>query len=413
MSDDQATDLQNLRIDRSERPRSSWRMILWLLLIAGLGGVSFIAYFAYFVDDTLTVSSALAVSAARDSRDESVLDATGYVVARRQASVSSKVSGKVTSVLIEEGMMVVEGQLLATLDDSINRAQLALTSSQLDATKSQLAELSLRYNQAILDNQRNEQLSNAGLISKTELERSRLEKEALKSSIVVAEESVTVAERTLELQRQYLADMEIRAPFAGIVISKTAQPGEMIAPVAGGGGFTRTGICTIVDMDSLEVQIDVNESYINRVQPGQQVTVQLTAYPEVRMPAEVIAIIPTADRARSTVKVRVGFKQRDERVLPDMAVKVAFLEEGKIAEFVEVPTGVVVPQSAIDSTIGEDQVWVIKDSVLGSRRVRLGDPLEGGLVQVVDGLRSGERVVTDLTAELVRQLSNGLTVSTI
>ena len=166
-------------------------------------------------------------------------------------------------------------------------------------------------------------------------------------------------------------------------------------------------------MDSLEVQIDVNESYINRVQPGQQVTVQLTAYPDVRMPAEVIAIIPTADRARSTVKVRVGFKQRDERVLPDMAVKVAFLEEGEIAELQEVPSGVVVPMSAIDSDSGIDRVWVIKENILGSRRVRLGETVENESVQIVDGLRSGERVVTDLNLELKRALADGKVVTTI
>ncbi len=412
MSDDRTADLQNLSIDRSQRPRSKWRILIWMIVIAVIGGASYIGYFVYFVDETLQVDSVLAVSAARDSQTESVLDATGFVVARRQASVSSKVPGKVTSVLIEEGMEVEEGQLLATLDDSINRAQLALSISQLEATRSQLSELRLRYEQAKLDNERNERLAEDGLISANELEQSQLNRQTLSSAINVSAENVVVGERSVELQEKYLADMEIRAPFTGIVISKTAQPGEMIAPVAGGGGFTRTGICTIVDMDSLEVQIDVNESYINRVQPGQQVTVQLTAYPDVRMPAEVIAIIPTADRARSTVKVRVGFKQRDDRVLPDMAVKVSFLEEGEIAELQEVPTGVVVPMSAIDSVGGVDQVWVIKENVLGSRRVRLGDEVDNGSVQIIDGLRSGERVVTGLTLELKRSLADGRTVTT-
>ncbi|MCY3858788.1 MAG: efflux RND transporter periplasmic adaptor subunit [Gammaproteobacteria bacterium] len=413
MSDDRTADLQNLSIDRSERPRSKWRILVWMVLLAAIGGASFIGYFVYFVDDTLQVSSTLAVSAARDSQTESVLDATGFVVARRQASVSSKVPGKVTSVLIEEGMRVEEGQLLATLDDSITRAQLALAQSQLEATRSQLSELKLRYEQATLDSERNGRLAEEGLISANELEQSQLSRETLQSAINVSAENVAVSERTVELQEKYVADMEIRAPFAGIVISKTAQPGEMIAPVAGGGGFTRTGICTIVDMDSLEVQIDVNESYINRVQPGQQVTVQLTAYPDVRMPAEVIAIIPTADRARSTVKVRVGFKQRDDRVLPDMAVKVSFLEEGEIAEMQEVPTGVVVPMSAIDTVGGNNQVWVIKDDVVGSRRVRLGDEVENDSVQILDGLRSGERVVTRLSPELKRGLVDGRAVTTI
>lgn len=410
MSDDRTADLQNLSIDRSARPRSKWQILVWMIVIAAVGGASYIGYFIYLVDETLQVSSILAMSAARDSQTESVLDATGFVVARRQASVSSKVPGKVTSVLIEEGMEVERGQLLATLDDSINQAQLALSRSQLEATRSQLSELKLRFEQATLDSERNERLAEDGLISASEFEQSQLSRETLQSAIKVSAENVAVGERTVELQERYLADMEIRAPFAGIVISKTAQPGEMIAPVAGGGGFTRTGICTIVDMDSLEVQIDVNESYINRVQPGQQVTVQLTAYPDVRMPAEVIAIIPTADRARSTVKVRVGFKQRDERVLPDMAVKVAFLEEGEIAELQEVPTGVVVPLSAIDSIGGIDRVWVIRENTLGSRQVRLGDEVEDDSVQITDGLRSGERVVIGINPELTRVLADGKAV---
>ena len=412
MAEDRTADLENLSIDRSEQPRSKWRMLLWLLLIAVIGGVSYIGYFLYFVDTPLTVKSALAVSASRGSATSSVLDATGYVVARRQASVSSKVPGKVTSVLVEEGMVVEEGQLLATLDDSINRAQLALSTSQVDATRSQQEELELRLAQAELDYERNIKLAEAKLVSSNAVEQAKLEMNALRSSIEVTKESVAVAQRTVDLQRRYLADMEIRAPFSGVVISKTAQPGEMIAPVAGGGGFTRTGICTIVDMESLEVQIDVNESYINRVQPGQQVTVQLTAYPDLRMPAEVIAIIPTADRARSTVKVRVGFKQRDDRVLPDMAVKVAFLEDGEVAQLEQVPVGVVVPTAAIDSVGDTDQVWVIKDETVASRRVRLGEQVENDRVQVLDGLRSGERVVVDISPTLRPILEDGLVVKT-
>ena len=411
MSEDRTADLQNLAIDRSAPRRSGFRHIWWLLLVAILGGLSYVGYFYYFVDDTLVVDSILVVSAAREAKSDSVLDATGYVVARRQASVSSKVAGKVTSVLIEEGMLVKKGQLLATLDDSINRAQLELSSSQLEATRSQLEELQVRLRQANSDFERNKTLSAQNLISESAFEQSELEKLALEKSIEVINRNIAVSQKTMKLQEQYLSDMEIRAPFDGIVVSKTAQPGEMIAPVAGGGGFTRTGICTIVDMDSLEVQIDVNESFINRVKPGQQVTVQLTAYPDTRMPAEVIAIIPTADRARSTVKVRVGFNQRDERVLPDMAVRVSFLEEGEVAELVEVPTGVVIPLTALGGPQGRT-VWVIRDGVVSSRTVELGETLGRENTQVTDGLRNGERVVINVNRTLEAQLTNGTEVAT-
>ena len=412
MSDDRAADLQNLTIDRTQRSGSRLRPLWWFLLIAVVGGISYIGYFYFLVDDTLQVDSVLAVSASKETKTDSVLDATGYVVARRQASVSSKIAGKVTSVLVEEGMLVKEGQLLATLDDSINRAQLELSQSQLEATRSQLAELELRHEQAVLDYERNLRLASDKLISESALEQTKLDRLLIEKSMSVTERNITVSEQSLRLQERYLADMEIRAPFDGIVVTKTAQPGEMIAPVAGGGGFTRTGICTIVDMDSLEVEIDVNESFINRVQAGQQVTVQLTAYPDTRMPGEVIAIIPTADRATSTVKVRVGFKQRDDRVLPDMAVRVAFLEEGEVAQLVEVPTGVLIPTSAVEESSGASMVWVVRENFLTSRNVKLGEPESGGRVQVLEGLRSGERVVINVTSELASQLEDGLAVVT-
>ena len=412
MSDQRATDLQDLSIDRSVQPKSRWRTLLWFGLIAILGGTSYVGYFYFWVDETLAVETALAVSANRESRTDSVLDANGYVIARRQASVSSKVPGKVTSVLIEEGMFVEEGQLLATLDDAVNRAQLELTESQVQATVAQVEELHVRLKQAIVDLDRRRKLAQQALVSDSEVETLELEVESLNSLINTGNENILVAKKSLALQQQYLSDMEIRAPFAGVVVSKTAQPGEMIAPVAGGGGFTRTGICTIVDMDSLEVEVDVNEASINKVQPGQQVTVQLKAYADVRMPAEVLAIIPTADRARATFKVRVGFKQRDERVLPDMAVQVAFLPEGEIAKLIEVPSGVLIPRSAIDRRSGATQVWVVKDGIVGVRSIQIGKETDEN-VQVVNGLKSGERVVTGLVPRVLEQLNNGLSVSTI
>jgi RND family efflux transporter MFP subunit len=226
-----------------------------------------------------------------------------------------------------------------------------------------------------------------------------------------AKKEIEVARRSLAVQAQVLDDMQIRAPFAGVVIAKAAQPGEMISPVSAGGGFTRTGICTIVDMASLEVEVDVNESYINRVYAGQPVQVTLNAYPDVQFAAEVIAIIPTADRNKATVRVRVGLIERDERVLPDMGVRVAFLEEREEATPEEVPEqGVLVPVGAVSEDADGQFVFVVDGDKAIRRGVRLGKT-EGTRARVLTGLKNGERVVAELSPITLASLSDGQAVT--
>jgi len=293
----------------------------------------------------------------------SVLDASGYVTARRQATVSSKITGKVLEVFIEEGMYVEKGQILAQLDDSTYQAE-------LNYSISQLKEAQRIYKRTLA-------LTEESLVSQSELDaaKARLEGQEAKT----------------ELSRQMVADMKILAPFSGIVVDKAAQPGEMISPISAGGGFTRTGICTIVDMDSLEIEVDVNESYINRVESRQPALANLNAYPNWDIPAEVIAIIPTADRNKATVKVRIGFLERDQRVLPDMGAKVAFLEKptsnsvGKI-------DGVVVPNSAVSKQDEEHYVFLIKEGRLIKRLIILADKTSN-YSRIIEGIKVGDRVV--------------------
>ena len=321
--------LNELRIDRQETAQRR-RPVWWFTAIAVIGGGIFAAWtfgVPMLSAAPVQVETVFAQAIVDIPASGSVLDATGYVVARRQATVSSKTTGKVLEVLIEEGMTVEQGQLLAVLDDSIPRARMALAESQLDASLAALDEIRVDIRQAELDVERTRNLARRQLASQAELDRDQLALEALQARLNRTERDIVVAERGLAVQRQQLEDMEIRAPFAGVVIAKAAQPGEMISPVSAGGGFTRTGICTIVDMDSLEVEVDVNEAYINRVFAKQPATATLNAYPELKIPAEVIATIPAADRNKATVRVRIGFLQRDSRILPDMGVKVAFLEE--------------------------------------------------------------------------------------
>jgi RND family efflux transporter MFP subunit len=323
--------LDELKIDRSAAAAEpARRPLLWIAVVACAAGIAFIFWFVSAGKAEPVAAPAPAVASApviKSAPEGSVLDATGYVVARREATVSAKVTGKVIEVFIEEGMRVEQGQLLARLDASIPRAELALSESQLASARAGLEELKVQIRQAELDLQRVEGLAARKLASTADLDRARLTLEGLRARLDRQQTDVVVAQRAVSVQRQLLDDMEIRAPFTGIVVAKAAQPGEMISPISAGGGFTRTGICTIVDMDSLEVEVDVNEAYINRVQPKQPVSVALNAYPDDRIPAEVIAIIPTADRNKATVRVRIGLLEKNPRVLPDMGVKVAFLED--------------------------------------------------------------------------------------
>ena len=406
--------LDELKIDRSEVTGSSGTSVKWIITLLLLAGAGYGGWSMFLQPplQALEVITILAQSPNNVKSSNSVLDATGYVIARRMATVSSKITGKVMEVLIEEGMAVEEGQLLAVLDDSINRAQLALSESQVAAAEVGIEELDVQIRQAKLNLERSRDLAASKLASQADLDSDILSVEALNARRNKSLSDIEVAERTTAIQKQFLDDMQIRAPFAGIVIAKAAQPGEMISPIAAGGGFTATGICTIVDMDSLEIEVDVNEAYINRVYPGQQAIATLNAYPDYKMPVEVIAIIPAANRNQATVRVRVGFLERDTRVLPEMAVKVSFLEEVIANEIKSDMNGVLVPKLAISQVDDQDFVWVLRGEQINRRTIVLGDDF-GQQVLVVSGLEIGERIVSSLSAELQAGLTDGASVSVL
>jgi RND family efflux transporter MFP subunit len=298
-------------------------------------------------------------------------------------------------VLIEEGMRVEEGQLLARLDDSNTRVNLALAIAEVAAARSGLDETRVRLREAEVELDRQQQLRARDLSSASTVDTAQAQVDSLAARIDQQAEQVKVAEARVQLWQQELDDRQIRAPFTGVVVTKNAQPGEMISPVSAGGGFTRTGIGTIVDMSSLEIEVDVNESYINRVSAGQPVEAVLDAYSDWQIPAEVIAIVPTADRQRATVRVRIGFRELDPRILPDMGVKVAFRD----AAPVEARTALAVPRSALRQLDGKDMVLVFRDDAVLARTVVLGE-VQGDLAFIESGLRAGERVVIAGPAEL-------------
>ena len=383
--------LDQLHIDRGEtnprRGRSRRLILAGYAVLALLAGAGVWLGFARSSPTTVRTAVARAASQAPDS----VLDASGYVTARRQATVSAKITGKVIEVLIEEGQQVKEGAILARLDDTEAKAQLALSQAQLVAARSQLAEIQAQLVQAERDYSRTEELARRNLISPQSLDAALAQRDMLRARLGSVDEQVRVAKESVSVAQVQLDNTVIRAPFGGVVIAKSAQPGEMISPISAGGGFTRTGIGTIVDMDSLEVQVDVNEAFINRVTPGQPVAAMLNAYPDWRIPGEVIAIIPTADRSKATVKVRIAFKVKDPRIIPDMGVRVAFLG-GAAAPGPALTSGVLVPAESVRADGSKGVVFVHAGAVVQRRSVTLGQSM-GGQQHVLDGVRESERVV--------------------
>jgi RND family efflux transporter MFP subunit len=386
-------DLASLRIDQSARA-SSGRRGLWI------GALIFIAVatagwmWSTRVDAIAVKAVAVKAETTGGPAPGAVLNASGYVTARRRATVSSKVTGKVLEVFVEEGKPVHKGQVLARLDDSQMRAALAVAEAQLATARRGAAEDEARLKEAQLTLGRREQLVKEQVISKAELDSSSAEVESLKARIAVAEQQIKVAESLVQQRRTDLADMEVRAPFDGVAISKDAQPGEMISPVSAGGGFTRTGVATIVDMTSLEIEVDVNESYINRVRSGMPIEAVLDAYPDWRIPAHVIATIPSADRQKATVKVRIGFEQLDPRILPDMGVKVSFLNERPASDGAAAKARILVPTTAVRKLDGRTIVFVMRDDRVERRAVSVGTAT-GDNTEVVSGVSVGERVVVE------------------
>src|SRR5664280_770856 len=389
--------LDDLRIARSANPEGPKRILPAVLAIGALVVAAALIAWWSLRPRTIAVHAVMEREVTRASGDRTVLNASGYVTARREATVSSKVTGKVTEVLVEEGMKVKEGQVLARLDDTNVKASLLLARAQLASATAMMAETRVRLKEAGQELQRQTDLTKGQVATKADYDHAEAAALAFRARLEQQQADVEVASRTVEIWQQQLDDTVIRAPFAGIATSKNAQPGEMISPISAGGGFTRTGICTVVDMDSLEIEIDVNESYINRVEPGQAVEGTLDAYPEWKIPCHVIAIIPTADREKSTVRVRVGFDKLDPRILPEMSVKVGFRGTGEMG--VAAGRSVLVPQAAIRQQDGRDVVLVIRDGRVERRAVSVVNT-QAGESEIGAGLSGGDRVVVEGPAGL-------------
>lgn len=397
-------DLGSLRISDTKRnaTRSSRR---WLWLIFGVLALVLVAGAAMAFRDR---KAEVEVASARKPANgpAGVLNASGYITPRRRATIAAKITGRVTSVMFDEGTRVAEGQLLATLDDSDARRALDSTKADRDAAQAAIADFEVQLRNAEIELRRTQQLVKEGVQTQQALDAALTTADSLRAKINLAKQQVAASEARIREQQQAVDNCTIRAPYAGIVVSKDAQVGEMVSPVSAGGGFTRTGIATIVDLHSNEIEVDVSESYIAKVQANQPVTAILDAYPDWNIPAKVRTVIPTADRQKATVKVRISFTDdghvrlidpaTQPRILPDMGVKVTFLEEEKPKAAAEksaaVPVVALVPQVAIHQDNSSKFVFVVKGESVERRAVSLGS-VRGTDVEILAGLQPDAVVV--------------------
>ena len=394
-------DLAALRIEREPIRESNYGWVKWVVVLAVLGGGGYMGY-RWLTRERPAEVQVAAVTERAVGTQAAVLNASGYVTARRRATISSKITGKVIEVNVEEGMAVKEGQILARLDDLTSRAAMALAEAQQVSAERNETENEVRLANARVTFARKQKLVKDGFATQSEVDDAKADVDALTARVNQFRQQVEVAKRQVDLEQTNLDNAVIRAPFSGVAVTKDAQPGEMVSPVSAGGGFTRTGICTIVDMRSLEVEVNVNESYIGRVKNGQGVTAVLDAYPEWQIPAHVITVVPTADRQKATVLVRIGFKAQagepagrlDPRILPDMGVKVTFLRDDtdKAQPTVTLRPVTLVPKAAIVTEKDQTYAFVVRGDRVERVAVRVGGN-DGDRVEILAGLTAADRVV--------------------
>jgi RND family efflux transporter MFP subunit len=384
-------DLGSLRIDdRSRGGRGLGKRLG--IFAAALGALVLIGGLLLAFRTQKPVVEVATARPATGARADALLNASGYVTPRRRATVAAKVTGRVEQIYAEEGLRVKSGQVLATLDCAQPNAALVSAKTDRDATAAALSDLEVQSANADREYQRAQGLRSAGVISPQALDAAKTTADSLHSKIALTREQVRAAEARIGVAQQDVDNCTVRAPFDGIVVSKDAQRGEMVSPISAGGGFTRTGIATLVDMNSLEIEVDVNESYIARVRPQQAVSATLDAYPDRELPARVRTVIPTADRQKATVKVRISFDKLDDTILPDMGVKVAFLSPAPPPGSNAAPAKAVVPKTAVRNDGGTQIVYLVRDDKLERRAVSVGAE-RGTDIEIMAGISPGDRLV--------------------
>ena len=387
--------LQDLRIDVQQRDDDSDRP-RWLWWAAGVAVVVLLlagAAWWFMGARATTVQTATAMAPGSGTAASTVLQATGYVTAQRQATVSTQITGTLVQILFEEGDHVKKGQIIARLEDSALRASLNIAQANSLTSQAQIKTAQAQLAQAEADARRQTELAASGMMSKQAAEQARTAVATYSAQLEARKRESDASRAQLAMAQVNFDYSMVRAPFSGVVTVKAAQVGEIVSPLSAGGGFTRTGVCTIVDMDSLEVDVDVSEAYIGQVKPNMPAESVLDAYPDWKVPSHVIAIVPTADRGKATIKVRVALEEKDARLVPDIGVRVSFLGSKPAANASAVPKGVLVPPQAIVQRNGQSVVFVVVEDHAQLRSVKPAAQDVGSMKLVPESVKLGERVV--------------------
>jgi RND family efflux transporter MFP subunit len=392
-------DLSALKIDDHARHAGGGGWIRWFAVILGVLVIGSGVFFALQKKVAPVEVVSAHVSSPGQAQAATLLNASGYVTPRRRATVAAKITARVEQMYAEEGMHVKAGQVLAILDQSDYRVRLNSAVADRESTQAALNDLQVNLKNAEIELHRNEELQKSGVTTQQALDNARTTVNSYKARIAATQQAIAAAEAKIQIAQQDLANCTVVSPYDGIIVSKDAQRGEMVSPISAGGGFTRTGLATVVDMNSNEVEVDVNESYIGRVYEHQPVTSTLDAYPDWQIPSHVRTIIPTADRQKATVKVRISFDKLDPRILPDMGVKVAFLEEQKPQDKKQPAAAIYLPKDAVRQSDGSTIVYVFHDGKAERRAIKTGGT-NGDTQQIIAGLNDGEQVIVKGPADL-------------
>ncbi len=387
---DHLDDLSSLRIDRSKKdygsnPEARSKQFRWIAAILLVGLIAFLIY--RFGGDLLAASPEVKMTSAimqSPSQANALLTASGYVVAQRKASIASKATGRLIQLDVVEGDPVKTDQIIARLEDNDIRARLQETVANLAFQESELREAEANF-------KRQQALLASGASSQAEYDAAETRYRRVQAAIKLAKAQVQTARVDLE-------NTLIRVPFDGTVLTKNADVGEIVAPLAASAN-SRAAVVTIADMKSLQVEADVSEANIEKIAPGQDCEISLNAYPSRRYAGYVAKIVPTADRSKATVMVKVGFRDYDHRVLPEMSAKVLFLKN-KESKTAEVPQPVlVVPESAVTSRNGGTAVFTVSNDIARIRSIETGKNFNG-YIEVVNGLQDGDRVINNPSNEI-------------
>jgi RND family efflux transporter MFP subunit len=392
-------DLSALKIDDHARHSRGTGWMRWFAVILGVLVIGCGVFFALQKKVAPVEVVSAHVSSPGQAQAATLLNASGYVTPRRRATVAAKITARVEQMYAEEGMHVKAGQVLAVLDQSDYRVRLNSAVADRESTQAALNDLQVNLKNAEIELHRNEELQKSGVTTQQALDNARTTVNSYRARIAATQQAIAAAESKIKIAQQDLANCTVVSPYDGIIVSKDAQRGEMVSPISAGGGFTRTGLATVVDMNSNEVEVDVNESYIERVYEHQPVTSTLDAYPDWQIPSHVRTIIPTADRQKATVKVRISFDKLDPRILPDMGVKVAFLEEQKPQDKKQPAPAIYLPKDAVRQSDGSTIVYVFHEGKAERRAVRTGG-MNGDNQQIIAGLNDGEQVIVKGPADL-------------